>query len=80
MLPAANVDSGPVLSDILSSLNPAQRQGMFLILFRKFASLTLMIAVQHPPSIPLQILAGPGSGKTKVCIHMNYYSVSDFVP
>ncbi|KAF9814441.1 hypothetical protein IEO21_05105 [Rhodonia placenta] len=24
------------------------------------------IAVQHPPSIPLQILAGPGSGKTKV--------------
>ena len=23
-------------------------------------------AVQHPPNIPLQILAGPGSGKTKV--------------
>ncbi len=23
-------------------------------------------AVQHDPSIPLQILAGPGSGKTKV--------------
>lgn len=23
-------------------------------------------AVQHPPSTPLQILAGPGSGKTKV--------------
>ena len=23
-------------------------------------------AVEHEPSIPLQILAGPGSGKTKV--------------
>ncbi|KAL6298631.1 P-loop containing nucleoside triphosphate hydrolase protein [Sparassis latifolia] len=26
----------------------------------------LLAAVQHPPNIPLQILAGPGSGKTKV--------------
>ena len=26
----------------------------------------MCVAVQHPPDIPLQILAGPGSGKTRV--------------
>ena len=25
-------------------------------------------AVEHPPHVPLQILAGPGSGKTKVVV------------
>ncbi|KAF9445472.1 P-loop containing nucleoside triphosphate hydrolase protein [Macrolepiota fuliginosa MF-IS2] len=37
-----------------------------------FAILTsfddLLAAVQHSPSVPLQILAGPGSGKTKACV------------
>ncbi|KAF9243513.1 ATP-dependent DNA helicase pcra [Melanogaster broomeanus] len=38
----------------LSCLNPAQSQSW------------LLSGVEHPPAIPLQILAGPGSGKTRV--------------
>ena len=49
----------------LEGMNEAQRQGMRRC--KLDHSTTLLIpkeAVTHDPSIPLQILAGPGSGRT----------------
>jgi hypothetical protein len=52
----------------LEGLNAAQLRGMetsdtFLVVMTEGY---IQTAVEHPPSIPVQILAGPGSGKTKV--------------
>lgn len=35
----------------------------------------ILTAVQHPPDVPLQILAGPGSGKTKVWMPYSMQSI-----
>lgn len=57
---------------ITASLNPSQEKGrrQFRHHTARLASPVLIcavvIAVRHSPDIPLQILAGPGSGKTKV--------------
>ncbi|KIM39808.1 hypothetical protein M413DRAFT_74334 [Hebeloma cylindrosporum] len=63
----------PSRSDIdalISTLNAAQLQGAHYIYPSKYLLLIFNYsadsAVKHDPSIPLQILAGPGSGKTKV--------------
>ena len=54
--------------NFLSSLNDAQLRGQtrpsisIIILLTK----TTLLAVKYWPETPLQILAGPGSGKTKV--------------
>jgi hypothetical protein len=54
--------------NFLSSLNDAQLRGQsrpsicVIILLTK----TTCVAVKYWPETPLQILAGPGSGKTKV--------------
>ena len=53
------------INELLKDLNPAQLQGLSLT--PCISALTQFSpAVQHSPQIPLQILAGPGSGKTKV--------------
>lgn len=51
----------------LAGLNPAQLKGSTDLLRLLMLLLTaLHLAVTHSPAIPLQILAGPGSGKTRV--------------
>lgn len=52
----------------LQNLNHAQLRGIRYTYYERIIPdvIAMHIAVQHPPSIPLQILAGPGSGKTKV--------------
>lgn len=54
------------MNQYLSLLNPAQAQGIPISASTKFSFQVLFIAVEHRPDVPLQILAGPGSGKTKV--------------
>ncbi|KAJ7713348.1 P-loop containing nucleoside triphosphate hydrolase protein, partial [Mycena maculata] len=49
----------------LNSLNAAQLQGFTAHSYRPLAFLHGDPAVLHDPVVPLQILAGPGSGKTK---------------
>lgn len=56
------------IESILRALNSEQLKGKIIYTFRDLYSLTSrLVAVEHDPSVPLQILAGPGSGKTKVC-------------
>lgn len=54
----------------LARLNEAQLKGKRELHHRSQAALLtvymLILAVLHPPNLPLQILAGPGSGKTRV--------------
>ncbi|KAJ8483028.1 hypothetical protein ONZ45_g14749 [Pleurotus djamor] len=51
----------------LTNLNDAQRKGKdFLLPILSNPHNATFSAVHHPPHIPLQILAGPGSGKTRV--------------
>ncbi|KAJ8521924.1 hypothetical protein ONZ45_g1446 [Pleurotus djamor] len=51
----------------LTNLNDAQRKGKdFLLPILSNPHIGPISAVHHPPHIPLQILAGPGSGKTRV--------------
>lgn len=51
----------------LDSLNEAQYKGQLpTAIFAVIYKLNLCPAVTAPPEIPLQILAGPGSGKTRV--------------
>ncbi|KAF9065598.1 P-loop containing nucleoside triphosphate hydrolase protein [Rhodocollybia butyracea] len=42
------------------------QDSMAVLSYLKSLNSAQLKAVQHPPQIPLQILAGPGSGKTKV--------------
>ena len=52
----------------LARLNEAQLKGAYIqhwLCIYDSRSIRL-VAVLHPPNIPLQILAGPGSGKTRV--------------
>ncbi len=60
------VDIGSTIVSVLSSLNQAQLKGTFRVHVFGLLCFNSLSAVQHSPSIPLQILAGPGSGKTKV--------------
>jgi DNA helicase-2/ATP-dependent DNA helicase PcrA len=68
MMTTNEVDAGSVVLSVLSSLNSAQLKGMLHVRVFGFRYFDPVPAVQHSPSIPLQILAGPGSGKTKVFI------------
>lgn len=66
MVAMNEISPASVTLSILSSLNSAQLKGMLRIPVFALRYSDPVLAVQHPPSIPLQILAGPGSGKTKV--------------
>jgi hypothetical protein len=55
----------------LDSLNQAQLEGSFVLVTALYkhtspVSPSIYIAVRYPKDGPLQILAGPGSGKTAV--------------
>ena len=63
---------------LIRGLNPAQRKGIFRSPTICAALLLCFIAVEHDPDIPLQILAGPGSGKTKVSSRKRAYIVPSY--
>ena len=65
-------------ASLLRGLNPAQRKGGFRSPAKCVGLLLWFIAVEHEPDIPLQILAGPGSGKTKVSSGKRAYTVSSY--
>ncbi|OJT03389.1 ATP-dependent DNA helicase PcrA [Trametes pubescens] len=54
------------LNALLGELNPAQLRGSSRTHHIVSSRSSRLVAVQHPLQVPLQILAGPGSGKTKV--------------
>lgn len=60
---------------LIRGLNPEQRKGNFRSPAICAGLLPWFIAVEHAPDIPLQILAGPGSGKTKVSSGKRAYTV-----
>ena len=66
-----HADSPPAvdIEHILRSLNAQQLKGDHRVCSRLLYTvlMPLVVAVKFDPSVPLQILAGPGSGKTKVC-------------
>jgi superfamily I DNA/RNA helicase len=72
--------SSPIIDKVslIRGLNPAQRKGIIRSPSTIFCLLLCFIAVEHDPVIPLQILAGPGSGKTKVSSRKRAYTVPSY--
>lgn len=66
---SANVDR------MLAGLNPAQLKGSIFLPQPSLFLAHKNLAVEHDPTVPLQILAGPGSGKTKVRGVRDAYSI-----
>lgn len=60
------MESESVSASHIAGLNPAQLKGKQRANRSTCALTSGSTAVKHDPGIPLQILAGPGSGKTKV--------------
>ena len=71
---APNIDK----VSLIRGLNPAQRKGNVRSPSICAGLLLWSIAVEHEPNIPLQILAGPGSGKTKVPSGKRAYTVPSY--
>ena len=65
---------------LIRGLNPAQRKGILRSPTSIICGglLLCFTAVEHNPDIPLQILAGPGSGKTKVSSRKRAYTMPSY--